>query len=129
MPKQPGVEWSRREREIMNILYRDGALSAEEILERMADPPTNSAVRSTLRVLEEKGHLRHQVEGRRFLYSPSVPRQKARVGALKQILSTFFDDRPDQAMAALLEISEQDLSDATLDRLARVIEEARKEGR
>ena len=121
-------ELTRREREVMNILYPAGALSAEEILARMADPPTNSAVRSILRVLQEKGHLRRSAVGRKFLYTPTVSRQQARIGVLQQMVKVFFDDSPDEALAALLEMPDAELSEATLERLESVIAKARQEG-
>ncbi len=128
MESDQNSELSRREREVTNILYQAGALSAEEILAQMADPPTNSAVRSILRVLQEKGHLRRYAEGRKFLYYPTVSRKHARIGVLKQMVRIFFDDSPDAALAALLDMPEAELSDATLQHLESVIAKARKEG-
>lgn len=120
---------SRREREIMEVLYASDALTAAEVRERMPDPPGYSAVRALLRILEEKGHIRHEERGPRYVYSPVVSRAKARKSALKQLVQTFFDGSPEQAVAALIDESRSKLGAAELDRLAELIAEARKEGR
>lgn len=119
---------SRREREMMNIIFRSGKATASEVLEAMAEPPTYSAVRATLRVLEQKGHLKHQHDGTRYVYIPTVNREKARQSALDQLLNTFFDDSAASVVATLLERS-KDISQDELDRLSDLITEARKEGR
>ena len=120
---------SRREREIMDIVYREGSATAQEIRDRMADPPTYSAVRGTLRILEQKGVLRHVEDGPRYVYRPTVPRSRARQSALDHLLSTFFEGSPAGAMLALLEERSDELSDHDLKRMAALIERARKEGR
>jgi predicted transcriptional regulator len=100
-------------------------------IDQLADPPSYSTVRALLRVLEEKGHLRHEEDGPRYVFLPTVPRERARQSALRQILHTFFDGSTEQAVAALLDLSSAraKLSDAELDRLSRLIADARKEGR
>jgi BlaI family transcriptional regulator, penicillinase repressor len=118
---------SRREREIMDILYAAEALTAAEVRERMPDAPSYSAVRAHLRILEDKGHIRHEEVGPRYVYTPVVSRAKARKSALKQLVHTFFDGSPEQAVAALLD--ESKLGKPELDRLAKLIADARKEGR
>jgi len=120
---------SRRERQIMDVIYGRGQATAAEVLEGLPDPPSYSAVRAMLRVLEEKGHLRHEQQGPRYVFLPTVPREQARQSALKQLVQTFFDGSTEQAVAALLDQSARALSDAELDRLARLIDQARKEGR
>jgi predicted transcriptional regulator len=126
MPKPP---LSRREREIMEVLYAAEGLTAAEVRERMPDPPGYSAVRAQLRILEEKGHVRHEERGPRYVFSPVVSRAKARKSALKALVQTFFDGSAEQAVAALLDDSRAKLGPAELDRLAALIDEARKEGR
>src|SRR5579862_7464605 len=96
---------SRRERQIMEILYQREKASAAEVREAMEDAPSYSAVRALLRVLEEKGHIRHQAEGLKYVYVPVVAREKAKRSAVKQLLDTFFSDSPEQVVAALLDVS------------------------
>jgi predicted transcriptional regulator len=120
---------SRRERQIMDVIYRRHQATAAEVLEGMPDPPSYSAVRAMLRVLEEKGHLRHEQQGPRYVFMPTVPREQARRSALRQLLQTFFDGSTEQAVAALLDLPDSKLSDAELARLAALITRARKEGR
>lgn len=131
MPKEPKTQLSRREREIMDVIYGapGGRATAAEVLEQLADPPSYSAVRALLRVLEEKGHLRHEEDGPRYVFLPTIPRERARESALRQVLQTFFDGSTEQAVAALLDLSSTRLSDAELVRLSRLIADARKEGR
>ena len=119
---------SRREREMMNIIFRNGKATANEVMEEMNEAPSYSAVRATLRVLEQKGHLRHQHDGARYVYTPTVPREKARASALDQLLNTFFDGSAASVVATLLERKEK-LTSEELDRLSRLIDAARKEGR
>lgn len=119
---------SRREREMMDILFRAGKASAGEVMEAMANPPSYSAVRATLRVLEQKGLLRHEDDGTRYLYKPTLNRDKARQSALDHLLTTFFDGSAANVVATLIERSD-DLGSEELDRIARLIEAARKEGR
>ena len=118
---------SRRERQIMDILYERGKTSAEQVWERLPDPPSYSAVRATLRILERKGHVQHEEQGPRYLYSPAVPREKARRRAMSHLLKTFFQGSPEEALAALLDVSAPQLSGEELDRLARLIEKAKQE--
>src|SRR3954469_11088830 len=120
---------SRREREIMETLYAAEGLTAAEVRERMPDPPSDSAVRTHLRILEEKGHVRHEERGPRYVFSPVVSRAKARRSAMKALVETFFGGSPEQAVAALIDESHAKLSNAELDRLAALIAAARKEGR
>ena len=129
MAKPSGEGLSRRERQIMDVIYRLGRATAAEVMGGMADPPSYSAVRAMLRVLEEKGHLRHESQGAKYVFLPTVPRDKARRSALKQLLQTFFDGSTEQAVAALLDLSDAKLSRDELDRLSDLIDQARKEGR
>jgi BlaI family transcriptional regulator, penicillinase repressor len=129
MTKQTHSNLSRRERQIMDIIYQRAQATAMEIMENLPDPPGYSAVRAMLRLLEEKGYLKHQQDGLRYVYLPTVSREKARQSALKQMLQTFFDDSTEDAVATLLDISKSKLSKADLDRLSKLIDEARKEGR
>ena len=118
---------SRRERQILDILYSKSSATAAEVLEALPDPPSYSAVRALLRILEAKGHARHESQGNRYVYLPSVPRESARESALSRIVSTFFDGSAAQAAAALVDSGS--LSDEELTRLSALIERARKEGR
>src|SRR5688572_28358153 len=120
---------SRREREMMNIIFRAGKATAAEVMEAMADPPSYSAVRATLRVLEQKGHVRHEHDGTRYVYTPTLNREKVRLGALDQLLTTFFDGSAETVVATLIERQKGKLSNEELDRLSALIAEARKEGR
>jgi len=129
MRKPTHSNLSRRERQIMDIIYQRAQATAMEIMENLPDPPGYSAVRAMLRLLEEKGYLKHQQDGLRYVYLPTVSREKARQSALKQMLQTFFDDSTEDAVATLLDISKSKLSKADLDRLSKLIDEARKEGR
>jgi predicted transcriptional regulator len=129
MTKNPHAHLSRRERQIMDVIYSKGRASAAEVLEAIPKPPSYSAVRAMLRLLEEKGYLRHEQDGPRYVFLPTLSRERARQSAMKQLLQTFFDDSAEQAVAALLDMSRARLSDAELDRLSEMIEKARKEGR
>ena len=120
---------SRREREIVEILYERGKASASDVRAAMAQAPSYSAVRALLRVLEEKGHVRHIEEGLKYVYVPTVARDKARRSAVKHLLNTFFSGEPGQAVAALLDVSSSRLTREELDRMAAMIERARKEGK
>lgn len=120
---------SRREREIMDVLHAGEALTVADVQKRMPDPPSYSSVRALLRILEDKGHVRHEAQGPRYLYSPVVSRAAARRSALKALVETFFDGSPAQAAAALLDDSRSKLSGEELDRIAEIITKARKEGR
>jgi BlaI family penicillinase repressor len=129
MPDSPHLGLSRRERQIMDVIYTQGSATVREVMDSMPDPPGYSAVRAMLRILEEKGHLEHRQEGPRYVYQPVVPREEARESALKRLLGTFFDGSAERAVAALLDLSSADLGQEELDRLAAMIEVARKEGR
>ena len=129
MPKHPHLNLSRRERQIMDAVYRLGQATAAEVLENMPDPPGYSAVRTMLRLLEEKGYLRHDQDGPRYVYLPTLSRDKARESALKQLVQTFFDNSTEQTVAALLDMSKSKMSVEELERLSKLIEKARKEGR
>ena len=120
---------SRRERQILEILYRRGKASAADVRADMDDAPSYSAVRALLRVLEEKGHVKHQAEGLKYVYLPTVTRERAKRSAVKHLLDTFFNDSPEKIVAALLDVSATRLTRAELDRMAQLIEKARKEGR
>lgn len=113
----------------MDILYREGRATVGEVLDRLPEPPGYSAVRAMLRVLENKGHLTHVLEHGRYVYRPTVPRERARRSALQNLLQTFFDGSPEKAVAALLSESRSRLGEDELERLSRLIAEARKEGR
>ncbi len=118
---------TRREREIMDVLYRHGKATAHEVLEGLADPPSYSAVRALLRLLEERGHVKHTVDGQRYVYAPAVPRGDARKSALTHLLKTFFAGSVEEVVAALVDRSK--LSRQELDRLSDIIDRAKKEGR
>ena len=118
---------SRRERQILDILYRRGRATAAEIQAALPDPPSNSATRALLRILEDKGHIRHESDGPRYVFLPKVSRQKARTVALKHMLSTFFDGSAAEAAAALVDGSAAKLSAQELDQLQALIERARQE--
>jgi BlaI family penicillinase repressor len=122
-------ELSRRERQIMDILYRKGRATAAEVLEGLPDPPSYSAVRALLRILEGKGHVRHESSEGKYVFIPTTRRASAKRSAIRHLLKTFFDDSPGDAVAALLDASSARLSDEELDRLARLIEKAREGGR
>ena len=130
MPKPDEVlpELSRRERQIMDLLYRQGRATAAEVQAKLPDPPGYSAVRAMLRVLEEKGHARHEQDGPRYVYLPRVARDRAKRSALRHVVRTFFDGSREQLVAELLDDRSTRLSDDELDRLARLIDRARQEG-
>ena len=120
---------SRREREIMDILYQRGKSSATDVREAMPQAPSYSAVRAMLRVLEEKGHVRHQAEGLKYVYLPTVTRERAKRSAVKHLLDTFFHDSPEQVVAALLDVSSTRMTREELNRMSEMIDKAKKEGR
>ena len=119
---------SRRERQIMDILFRHERATAADVMEELPGEPSYSTVRTQLRVLEEKGHVRHELDGVRFVYMPVLARQAARKSALRHLVDTFFDGSSEQAVAALLGGEGARLTDEQLDRIARMIAKARKEG-
>lgn len=118
---------SRRERQIMDVIYARGQATAAEVCAALPDPPSYSAVRALLRILEQKGHLRHQEDGPRYVFLPTVSRERARKSALRSLVKTFFDGSPAKAAAALIDQAE--LNDDDMAGLAELIEKARKEGR
>ncbi len=120
---------SRRERQIMDALHQRGRATAAEVQAALPDPPSYSAVRALLRILEEKGHVKHLKDGARYVYQPRVSREHARRSALKRLVSTFFAGSVTQAMAALLENADTRLSESELQELEQMIDQARKEGR
>lgn len=126
--KSPDV-LSRRERQIMDIIYRMGNATAADVMENLPDPPSYSAVRALLKVLELKGHLKHKQDGPRYVFSATLSREKAKRSALNHLLQTFFDGSTEQAVATLLDVSKSELSDADLDRLTQLIKQAKQEGR
>jgi predicted transcriptional regulator len=123
------LDLSRRERQIMEVVYRSGRATAGEVLEGLPEPPSYSAVRALLKILEGKGHLKHVLEDGRYVWLPTVPRDRARRSALQSLLQTFFEGSAEKAVAALLTQSKSKLSEDELERLARLIEDAREEGR
>jgi predicted transcriptional regulator len=129
MGEVPDLDLSRRERQIMEIVYQRGRATVADVLEDLPDPPSYSAVRALLRILEDKGHLKHEHDGPRYVYIPTVPPAQARDSAMKRLVRTFFDGSPEKAAAAFLDMSAAQLSDEDLDRLAELIEQARREGR
>ncbi|HEX8691372.1 MAG TPA: BlaI/MecI/CopY family transcriptional regulator [Longimicrobium sp.] len=130
MPKSPNLaNLSRRERQIMDVVYRLGQASVGDVLERLPDPPSYSAVRALMRILEEKGHLKHEQDGPRYVYLPTVPADAAQQSALSHLVRTFFGGSTEAAVAALLELPEHGMSGDELERLSRLIEDARKQGR
>ena len=124
---QPSL--SRRERQVLDVLHRLGRATAAEVREALADPPSYSAVRTHLRILEEKGHATHVQDGPRYVYRPAVSSDQAGRGALRHLVTTFFSGSPDRALAALLDDAAGDLSEDDLDRLSDLIDQARRQGR
>jgi BlaI family transcriptional regulator, penicillinase repressor len=120
---------SRRERQIIDVLYRRGRATAAEVMADLPGDPSYSTVRTQLRVLEAKGHVRHEDDGQRYVYSPAVPRGTVRRSALKHLVETFFDGSVEQTVAALLGADAARLSDEELERIAELIDKTRKEGR
>ncbi len=123
------VSLSRRERQIMDIFHRVGSATAAEVKENLPDAPSYSAVRALLRIMEEKGHLRHAYDGPRYVYAPVVSRPVAQKSALKQMVKTFFGGSTSSAVAALLDMSADDLSETELNKLAKLVEQAKREGK
>lgn len=120
---------SRRERQIMDAVYERGEATVAEVRDGLPDPPSYSAVRALLRILERKGHLQHRQDGPRYVYLPTLPRREARDGAMRRVLRTFFGGSASRAVAALLDMEADNLSDDELRRLASLVDEARKKGR
>jgi BlaI family penicillinase repressor len=128
MAKAPLTHLSRRERQIMDLLFQKGRATAAEVQRDLPDPPSYSAVRAMLRILEDKGHIRHEQDGQRYVYLPRHDRDKASHSALRHVVHTFFAGSAEQAVAALLDGGAAAISDEELARMARMIARARKEG-
>lgn len=127
---QPAAhQLSRRERQIMDVVYEHGRATATQVQEAMPDPPSYSAVRAMLRILEDKGHLRHEVDRTRYVFMPTKPRGQAARSMLRQVVQTFFGGSVEQTVATLLSSPEGKLSQEELERLSALIEEAKKEER
>lgn len=120
--KPDSSQQSRRERQVMEILFRLGKATAQEVLDELPDPPTYSAVRALLTTLETKGLVKHGKESRRYVYSPSIPEKKAKQSALRQLLATFFEGRPEKLVASLLDPEDQQLSKAEIERIRGLID-------
>ena len=120
---------TRRERQIIDFLYQHGRAGVSEVMAGIPDPPSYSAVRAMLRTLEEKGHVRHIEDGRAYIYEPIVQKDAARAGALTHLLKTFFDGSAEKAVAALLDLKSQQLTTDELDRVSKLLDAARNEGR
>ena len=127
--KKSPMELGRRERQIMAFVYRHGEATAAEVMGGIADPPSYSGVRAMLRILEEKGHLRHRKEGNRYIYAPTLSAEEAGRSAMSYLMQAFFGGSAEQAVAALLDLKSGELSDGELDRLAGLIRQAKEEGR
>src|SRR5216117_2274370 len=129
MPQSPHSSLTRRERQIMDILYRLGRATANEVMAALPGKPHYSTVRTQLRVLEGKGHVRHEENGLRYIYMPTVPRHAVRQSALRHLLETFFEGSAEKMLSTLLGSESTKLSESELGRLAELINKARKEGR
>lgn len=129
MSRSSLLDLSRRERQILDALFRLGRATAAQVRSELPDPPSYSAVRALLRILEEKGHIRHNQDGPRYVYMPVVARESAKRSALRHLVQTFFEGSATQAISALLDTSSSKLSDQDLERLSRVVEEARNRER
>jgi BlaI family penicillinase repressor len=127
-PASDHAALTRRERQIMDILYKRGRATANEVLEDLPGEPHYSTVRTQLRVLEEKGHVTHEEDGVRYVYMPAMPRRAARKSALRHLVDTFFDGSAEQVVAAVLGGEGAKLSEEELDRIAELIDKAKKEG-
>ncbi len=128
MNNEPSDSLSRRERQVMDIIYRKGRISTMEVMKELPDSLSSSAVRTFLRILEKKGYLKHKEEGAKYIYYPTITHEKAKRSALKRVLQTFFDGSVEQAVAALFDVSSTTLSKNQLDQLAQRIQEARTKG-
>ncbi len=126
MSGKGNISLSRRERQIMDVVYRLERATVQEVLDQLADPPSYSTVRALMRLLEEKGHLSHIADGNRYIYSPTQPKDKASKSALRHLLDTFFDNSVETAVAALLDVKSKDMTDDDLKRLRKLIDDARR---
>ena len=127
--KKSARDLGRRERQIMDVIYQLGEASVSDVLKGLPDPPSYSAVRTMIRLLEGKGFLRHRRDGTRYVYRPTQSKETASRSALRHLLRTFFAESPTDAVAAILDVTSEDLTDENLSRIKRMIDEARKEGR
>ena len=126
MPPVERVILSRRERQIMDIVYRLKRATVQQVLDELSDPPSYSAIRALMRLLEEKGHLTHVAEGNRYVYAPTQAKEKASKSALRHLLDTFFDNSVETAVAAMLDVKSKDMTNDDLDRLQQLINDARR---
>lgn len=126
--KKSPMDLGRRERQIMTFIYQHGQATAAEVMEGITNPPSYSGVRAMLRILEEKGHLQHRREGARYIYAPTLSLEEAGRSAMNYMVQAFFNGSAERAVAALLDLQSQELTDNDLDRLAGLIEEAKQEG-
>ena len=122
-------ELSKRERQIMDLIFAQGKATAAEICKLLPDSPSNSTVRTLLRILEEKGHLRHEMEGKSYVYLPTIEPEKAKQSALRDVMKTFFSGSVEKTVATLIDMSGESLSDKKLDALSDMIEAAKKRGK
>jgi BlaI family transcriptional regulator, penicillinase repressor len=129
MDQKKDERLSKREQQIMDIIYRKGEVSANQVLDYLPDPPGYSAVRAMLRVLEEKGRLRHKQDGLKYIYYPTVHKEEAKESALKGLLATFFNGSAKNAVATLIDMSRDEMKDSDWNRLENLIDEAKKEGK
>ena len=125
MPKHNHQHLSRRERQIMDIIYNNGEATVSLVHQQMAEPPSYTTVRTLMRLLEEKGHLKHKQDGPRYIYLPTVPKTKAQQSALRQLMSTFFNNSPTQAVAALLDLESTKLSEDDIRELETLLKQAK----
>lgn len=125
----PPGKLSRRERQIMDVVYRLKHATVQEAIDGLDDPPGYSSIRATMRLLEEKGHLKHISDGPRYIYLPTRTRDTARKSALRHLMDTFFDDSIESTVATLLDVKSKDLTDEELDRIQELIQQARNRGR
>ena len=126
MPPAERVILSRRERQIMDIVYRLKRATVQQVLDELSDPPSYSAIRALMRLLEEKGHLTHVTEGNRYVYAPTQAKEKASKSALRHLLDTFFDNSVETAVAAMLDVKSKEMTNDDLDRLQQLINDARR---
>ncbi len=129
MTKKSITDLSRRERQIMDVIFKKRAATVAEVCAAMPDPPSYSTVRALLRILEDKGLLKHKQQGPRYLYHPTVRRDRARTSALKHLMHTFYDNSIEQVVAALMDMSGSDMSEEEYAELSRMIERAKKESK
>lgn len=126
MSKRLQNELSKRERQVMDVIYRRKKASVKEVLHELPSPPSYSAVRATLNILEKKGFLRHKRDGKKYVYVPVIAREKAMTSAARQFISTYFNDSVEDAVAALIDVGRKNLSEEDYERLSRIIREARQ---